>query len=171
MGLLDSTILAGAAAGVAASTVQGAIGKAEELLFLPEHEDVDWAPRLVGRLAEFAGVEVSEPTKWALGMGFHFGYGAFWGAAYSQVHRRYPVHPVVGGLAVGGFIYAITFPRWGGAVQTRTERPPRRRTRRKELVLASVTSSFGLTMALVYEALRPREEARAPDDEPANGIL
>lgn len=151
------SLLAGAAAGVIASSVQAAVGKTGDLALLPPREDMDLAPILVGRMADAADTEVSDATRWVLGTGFHYGYGAFWGAGYAAVHSRTQVPPVVGGLALGGLIYAITFPRWGGAVQTRTVPAPEERTGRMELVLAAVTSVFGLTVSFAYESLRPRD--------------
>lgn len=148
------TLARGALAGVAATTVQTLVGKGEEMLLLPPREDADIAPRLVKRLGEAIGVEPSNPTKWALGTAFHFGYGAFWGMTYAALRERRPLHPVVGGALLGGLIYAVTFPRWGGAVQTGTERRPGRRSDGMEVVAASVCLSFGVVAAFANEALR-----------------
>lgn len=151
---LASTLARGAAAGVGAAVIQAAIGKTEEKLLLPPWEDADIAPRLMERLGEMAGVEIDDATKWVLGTVFHFGYGAAWGMLYAAATEKRRVNPLLGGLALGGLIYAITFPRWGGAVQTGTERPPEARTREMELVAASVTSGFGVSTALLDQALR-----------------
>ena len=148
-----STLLRGAAAGVAASVVQAAIGKAEDLAFLPPHESADIAPRLVDRLAKKAGLEPERSTEWVLGTVFHVGYGAAWGMAYGLAQERLRLEPAVGGLLLGGLIYGITFPTWGGAVQTDTERPPEARTKRMEAVAVSVAFGFGLATALIYGEL------------------
>lgn len=148
------TLARGALAGMAATVVQTAIGKSEELLLLPPGEDSDIAPRLVERLGEAVGAEPSIPAKWVLGTLFHFGYGAFWGMGYAVLREHRPVHPVVGGALLGGLIYAVTFPRWGGAVQTGTERQPARRSNGMEVVAASVCLSYGVVAALANEALR-----------------
>lgn len=147
-------ILRGAAAGVTVSLVQAVIGKAEEKLLLPPWENTNIAPRFMARLAADLGQTLSPVERWTLGTGFHLGYGAFWGASYALIRERYPVHPVVGGTLLGGLIYFITFPRWGGAVQTQTERPPEERTSRMTFVAASVTLGFGILTALLYERLR-----------------
>lgn len=162
------SLVAGAAAGMIASSIQAAVGKTGEQALLPPREDMDLAPVLVGRVAEYANVDVSDATRWILGTGFHYGYGAFWGAAYAAVHHRTRVPPVVGGLALGGLIHAITFPRWGGAVRTHTVPAPRKRTLRMELVLASVTCTFGLTVSFAYEWLRPRDGERGHRSAPAD---
>lgn len=148
-------LLAGAAAGLVGSVVQAAIGKSEELAFLPEREDSNIAPRLMARVAEAVGEDLSTRAAWALGTVFHLGYGAGWGALYALARERRPVDPLIGGLALGGVIYAVTFPRWGGAVQTRTERSWKRRSREMEVVAASITLGFGLATAAVYERIRP----------------
>lgn len=148
----------GAAAGMAAAAVQALVGKTEEKAFLPRDGDSDLAPRLVERLADFAGTSLSHETRWAAGTVVHFGYGAAWGIAYAALRERVPVHPLVGGALLGGVIYAITFPRWGGAVKTRVVPPPGAREDRMTVFAASVTSSFGLATALLYEAARPRED-------------
>lgn len=147
-------VLAGAAAGVVGSVVQAAIGKCEEIAFLPEREDSNLAPRLVDRIAGRAGYDPPAAVEWALGTVFHLGYGATWGGLYALARERHPVDPWAGGAAMAGIIYGITFPRWGGAVQTGTERPPRRRSWGMEAVAASVTLGFGLSTALTYERLR-----------------
>lgn len=153
-------LIAGAAAGLAGSIVQAALGKAEELAFLPEWEDSNFAPRLMDRLAERTGHDLPTSAAWALGTVFHLGYGATWGALYAAARERRPVNPWIGGLALGGVIYAITFPRWGGAVHTDVERPPRRRSTAMGAVAASVTFGFGVSTALTYEAIRGAAAAR-----------
>lgn len=153
-------VLAGAAAGVVGSIVQAAIGKTEEIAFLPEREDSNLAPRLVDRLARRVGYDPSPAAEWALGTAFHLGYGATWGALYSLARERRPLDPWAGGAAMAAVIYGITFPRWGGAVQTGTERPPRRRSWGMEAVAASVTLGFGLSTALTYERIRPAGAVR-----------
>lgn len=149
-------VLAGAAAGVVGSVVQAAIGKSEELAFLPEREDSDLAPRLMDRLAEHMGHELPTPAAWALGTAFHLGYGAWWGGLYALVREHRQIHPLAGGVALGSFIYLITFPKWGGAVQTDTERPPRNRSYGMEVVAASVTLGFAISTSMLYEQIRDR---------------
>lgn len=149
------TVLAGAAAGVIGSIVQAGIGKSEELAFLPEREDSNIAPRLMDRLAGAVGEDLPTPAAWALGTAFHVGYGAVWGGLYALAREHRPIHPLFGGLAMGGIIYAITFPPWGGAVQTGTERPPKRRSWGMEVVAVSVALGFGVATAAVYERIRP----------------
>lgn len=159
-GTTEEAVL-GAAAGVLASVVQAAIGKTEEKLMLPPWEDSNIAPRLVDRVLRRAGVDdPSLAAEWVLGTGYHLAYGAAWGAAYAAVRERHPVPPLLGGALLGGLIYGITFPSWGGAVHTDTERSPHRRTRRMEVVAASVTLGFGWVTAFAYEYLRESSGAR-----------
>lgn len=149
-----SVLLKGAGAGIAATLVQTAVGKTYDALLLPPGEDSHLAPRLVDRLGRAVGADPSEPEEWALGTAFHFGYGCFWGAGYAAVRERTSIGPWLGGALLGGLIYSITFPRWGGGVRTRTVRPPERRTDRMTAFGATVTAVFGMTTALTYEALR-----------------
>lgn len=148
------TIADGAVAGCVASTGQAAIGKGLEKLVLPPHEDADIAPRMMKALGKRFGKKPSPPQKWLLGTLFHYAYGAGWGAAYALVRERTEVDPLVGGGTMGALIYGITFPRWGVATLTGTERPPRRRTARMEFVAASVAIGFGVMAAQVYESIR-----------------
>lgn len=164
MTIRPRALAAGALCGMAAAAVQAAVGKSYERLLLPPGEDSDLAPRLVHRASEEAGHDASRAEAWTAGTLFHFGYGAFWGAAYAAVRERWRVPPVAGGAALGGWIYAITFPRWGGAVQTGTVRPPGRRSSRMTGFGVAAALSFGLTTALAYEAVRPGE-----DDDDADG--
>ena len=152
---------AGAAAGVVGSIAQAAIGKAGEIAFLPEREDSNFAPRLVDRLAERVGYDPSPAAEWVMGTAFHVGYGAAWGALYALARERRRMDPWAGGAAMGALIYGITFPGWGGAVQTGTERPPRRRSWAMEVVAASVTLGFGIPTALAYERIRRAGAARS----------
>jgi len=153
---IGSVVLRGAAAGTAAAVVQAGVGTLESNVFLPDGENPNFAPRMMARVAERLGTSLSTTERWTLGTVYHHAYGAGWGVLYAVARERYRVDPVVGGLLLGGTIYGITFPRWGGAVQIDAERPPGVRTRRMEVVLASVTLSFGLATAYMYERLRSR---------------
>lgn len=154
VGITAGRLARGVAAGVAASVVQAAIGKTEEIAFLPPWEDANFAPRLVSRLAGRMGVDSSATENWAIGTLFHLGYAAWWGGLYAISRERIPLRPVPGGLLLGGLIYGITFPSWGGAVQTGTERPPEQRTWRMDVVTVSVAFGFGFCTSLLYERLR-----------------
>lgn len=180
---IRTTIVKGAAAGVAAAALQAALGKLEELLLLPPGEDADLAPILVDRLARRAGYGTSPAERWTAGTLFHFGYGAFWGAAYAVAREQRQLPPAAGGALLGTVIYLITFPRWGGAVRTSTVPHPSERSAGMAIFGVSVTASFGLATAAVYEGLRrwretgaaavslpappPRDAAPAPDRPPS----
>src|SRR5690606_9554089 len=155
-----STVLRGSTAGMVGSLVQAAVGATENALILPSHEDANIAPRLMDRLARDIGKDMPIELEWILGTLFHFGYGASWGILYSLVDEEFDLHPAIGGAAMGGIIYAITFPRWGGAVQTQVERPPETRTRRMTFVAASVALTFGVSTAYAVNALRLRPRRR-----------
>jgi hypothetical protein len=147
-------LLAGAAAGTVASLVQAAVGATQSAGFAPDGENANIAPRLMSRLANRAGARLTFTERWSLGTLYHLGYGAGWGVLYAAARERVPVHPLLGGALLGGLIYGITFPRWGGAVRLDVERDPAARTPQMEVVLASVTLSFGLSAAYLYERLR-----------------
>lgn len=154
------TMARGAAAGSFASLVQAAVGATESAVLLPEHEDANIAPRLMDRLARQVGKDLPLEAEWLLGTIFHFGYGATWGILYSLLEDELEINPAAGGAVLGTLIYGITFPRWGGAVQTDVERPPERRTDRMTFVAASVALTFGLTTAYATRALRLRARHR-----------
>lgn len=140
----------GVLAGLAGGVPQVLLAKVEEKIFLHAGEDADIGPRFVERVGERLGYQVSEDAKWLGASAFHFAYAAGWGALYALAHRARPVHPVIGGLVLGGIIYGITFPRWGGAVRTGTEQPPERRSAAMGAVLATAAFGFGLGTALFY---------------------
>lgn len=157
MKALPRDIVHGIEAGLLAGTVQVAIGKAEEIaLQLPPHESADIAPRFMRRVANAMGTDLSPVTRWLLGTAFHYGLAATWGAIYAIAYERRPLRPVLAGALLGGLIYGTTFPRWGAAVLSRTERPPERRTRRMSLVDLSVAMSFGFATALIYDRIQRR---------------
>ena len=154
------TPLTGSLAGLVAATAQVAVGKAEEVLFLPPGEDSNIAPRFVERLAEHAGESLPHSWRWVLGTLFHYGYGASWGALYAILecwlaarHRAPP--PLLGGSLLGAVLYALAFGPFGMAVQTGTERPPARRPAAKTAVAWSVALTFGLVAAALTARWRP----------------
>ncbi len=161
----------GAVAGIVAGTVQVALGKAEEVLLLPPGEDANIAPRFVQRLAEGLGSSLPHPARWVLGTLFHYGYSAAWGALYALLvaflppRRRPP--PLLGGAALGGVLWALAFSPVGAAVQTGTERSPRRRPWYEAALTWSVALVYGLvTAVLVGGAL---QRLPAPGRPPAPG--
>lgn len=150
------SIRLGVEAALAASVPQVLIPKLQERLLLRPGE-AELGPRFVQRLAAMAGRRLPEDVKWLGASAFHFGYAALWGALYALVYERRPVHPLAGGLLLGAVIYLAAFAPWGGAVQTGTEKPPGRRSARKELVLLTAPFTFSLGTALGYgRGPRPR---------------
>jgi hypothetical protein len=121
----------------------------ERLLGLPEGS-ANIGPRFIQRLGEMTSQRLSEEIRWLGAAAFHFSYSASWGAIYALAYERRPVRPEVGGLILSGLIYAVTFPNWGIATKTRTERPHRRRSWRRELLLLSPPLIFGMGTALLY---------------------
>ena len=92
-------------------------------------------------------------------MAFHFGYAAWWGAAYAGVSealgaRRVP--PLLGGGLLGAVIYTLAFSRVGMGTATGAERHPDRRGPRDWLVQMTSVLSFSLIVAYGYRALRER---------------
>ena len=159
----------GIEAGLIASVPQVLFAKAEERLLTPPGEDADIGPRFIERIARQQRLRVREDTKWLAASAFHFGYAVFWGGLYAAAYRRWRPHPLLGGTVLGALIYGITFPHWGGAVLTGTERPPHRRSWRQELILATAAMTFGLGTALLYgrgPASRDRRAENTPERRP-----
>lgn len=157
----------GIEAAVVASVPQVLLAKAEEKLLLPEGESADIGPRFVEELASRARRELPEDMKWLGASVFHFGYASFWGTLYALLQERRPTSPLAGGLLLGGFIYAITFTNWGGAVLFGGERPSRERSWRRELVLATAPLTFGLGTAFLYGRGPPDPPGAAAPEEPS----
>lgn len=148
----------GVEAAILASVPQVLLPKLEERLFLSEQESADLGPRIIERLARRFENPLPEDIKWLGASVFHFGYAALWGALYAVAYERRPVPPWLGGLGLGGLIYLITFPRWGAAVVTGIEKPPRERTWRMEAVLLTAPLVFGIGTGLLY-GRGPRRDA------------
>ena len=149
-------VTAGMAVGFLAGIPQVLAAQAVALL-LGRRERADIAPRFVQRLAEHAGQSLSRPARWTLAMAFHFGYAAWWGAAYATVvektdPRRVP--PSLGGGLLGAVIYTAAFSRIGMGTATGAESHPARRGWRDWLVQATSVLSFSLTLAFGYRGLR-----------------
>ena len=166
--LSQRPIKRGIEAALLASVPQVLLPKVEERLLLGPGEDADLGPRLVERVAHMTRRPLREDTKWLAASAFHFGYSMLWGILYALAFRRWRPHPLLGGVTLASVIWGITFPRWGGAVLTGTERPPERRSWRQELVLATAALTFGLGTALFYgrpsgrpSGRRARADARA----------
>jgi hypothetical protein len=121
----------------------------EELLGLPQGT-ANIGPIFVQRLGKMVRKKLSEEVRWLGASAFHFGYAASWGALYALAYKKRPVPPALGGLILSGVIYAATFPRWGGATQTRTAPPPERRNWRMKLLLVTPPLIFGMGTALLY---------------------
>lgn len=153
---IPAAIVYGAIAGVAASVPQAVVGKVEEILLLPPGEDSNIAPRLVDRMARRLGQNPSREEEWLMGTIFHLAYGAGWGAMYGLSARKLSPGPLLGGTTLGSVIYGLTFPRWGGAVLTDVERPPKQRTPQMTFVAWSVALTFGIATGLMYDRLSRR---------------
>ena len=151
------SIRRGVEAAVIASIPQVLLPKLQERLFLSDRESADVGPHFIEALADKANQPLPEDVKWLAASAFHFGYASMWGTLYALAYERRPVKPWVGGLALATLIHGITFPRWGLAVLTGSEDPPRDRTWRMEVVLATAPLVFGLGTALLY-GRGPRRE-------------
>lgn len=158
-----SVLRRGVEAAMVASVPQVLIAKLEEHLFL-DGESADLGLHLIEALGRRFRRRVPEDLKWLAASAFHFGYAAAWGGAYALLYERKPVSPLLGGLLLGGVIYGVTFPPWGGAVLLGSEEPPKRRSARMELVMSSAAFTFGFGTALLYgrgpEAVVPEPETR-----------
>lgn len=140
----------GVEAAMVASVPQVLLPKLEEYLFLSGRGEADLGPHLIDAVAARTRLPLPEDLRWLGASTFHFGYAAFRGALYALLHERKPMSPWKGGLGLAALIYMITFPPWGGAVLLGAEPPPRQRSWRKELVLATAPLVFGLGTALLY---------------------
>jgi hypothetical protein len=121
----------------------------EKLLDLPQGS-ANIGPQFVQRLGEMVRKKLSEEVRWLGASAFHFGYAALWGALYALAYKKRPLPPALGGLLLSTAIYAVTFPRWGGATRTRTTPPPEWRDWRMELLLITPPLIFGMGTALLY---------------------
>ncbi len=153
---LRSQLGKGVLAGLMAGVPQVVLTQIEAGLSDQPRSRADIGPRFVQRVAQQLGTSLSPPLQWLFATAFHFGYAAQWGATYVLLRERGHTPPLAGGLLLAAVIYAAAFSRWGAATQTRTERPPHRRSHRETLVHAIAATSFSLSTAYLYEWLRPR---------------
>lgn len=145
-----SSLRRGVEAGLVASVPQVVVPQIEERLLDLPRGTASLGPRFIEQLARRARRRVAEDEKWLAASSFHFGYAALWGALYALAYERRPIPPWIGGALLSAGIWAITFPRWGGAVRTGTELPPRHRSWQREVVLTTAPVLFGLGTALLY---------------------
>lgn len=165
MHALIRTILAGAGAGAAGGIAQPLIGKLEEALFFPKRDDTNVPLHFVNALADRVGVKLPAGAAWTSAAGFHVGYALFWGTTYALLREKKAFSPLVGGLGLGGVLYAMAFSRIGAGVQSGAEPHPDARPWRYWLLHTTMPLTFGLTTAFVYERLR--RLGRKQGDEPA----
>lgn len=145
-----ASIRRGAETGLIASVPQVLGTQLEESLLKLPKGSASIGPRFIQRLGKLSRQKLSEETRWLGASAFHFGYAATWGVLYALAYKKRPLHPALGGLLLSGTIYVITFPNWGAATLTRTERPHKRRGWRRELLLLTPPIIFGMGTALLY---------------------
>ena len=144
---------AGLLAGLAASTVQSAIGFFIDRALLPTRHDNNIAPRLVHRSSRRVGYRSSPAQDWLLGVLFHFFYGAGWGALYGPVRAHLRAPRLALGGALGGLLYLLAFSRIGLGTRTGTEEPPDRRPLHKQLALVAVAFTDASALARLYDPI------------------
>lgn len=105
------------------------------------------ADKLIDRL----GLDLSEPQRKTVGMGFHYGLGMAWGPVYTLMARRSGMNPVVAGLLTGAAMSIIAdefmTPAMGASAPNR-DYPPVTHVRGFVAHLA-----FGLGVAATAELL------------------
>lgn len=158
---LGDAMLRGALAGAIGAAAMMVARKLEAKALLPPGNLDEPVPeKVVDTLAGKAGVELSHTESVAAGMGVHLAFSALVGALYGAAESRVDVNPVVGGLALGGAIFAMTYPSWGLLPQIGAQEPIFQSSIEKTAVPIGTHAVFGLTTALAFDALERRATGR-----------
>jgi uncharacterized membrane protein YagU involved in acid resistance len=148
-------LIAGALSGFVATAPMTAV---MESLFrrLPRVEQYPLPPsEITAVLTGKTGLEppLESREHLALTLASHFGYGTAAGAGYGLLGSRLPLPATLRGVLYGLAMWASSYVGWlplAGVLRPATEHP----ARRTALMLAAHVV-WGLTLALVYELLRP----------------
>lgn len=147
------SVLAGSAAGCAATAPMTAVMEGVRRLLPPDQQDPLPPRQITDRAAAAVGLDddLSEDQKEAATAAAHFGFGASAGAAYGLVAPHLPFGPVGNGIGYGLVVWAGSFFGWLPA--TGLYKQPENEPAGRHLKMAVSHVVWGATLGLIHHAL------------------
>ncbi len=152
------SVAAGALKGAAASLIGGLVlravwGAGQGLL--PANEKLPSPTgETVKKLAEKRGVTLSSGQQQAATLGMYGAVMLGWGAVFGAAQARFSPPLLASSLALGGWIYALNFPKATGVLpKTGVLKPPGEQTTGQAAVPIAAHAAFGLATAAAYRVL------------------
>ena len=159
---LGDAMLKGAVAGAIGAVAMMAAWKLEkETILPPDNLEEPPSEKIVDNLADRAGVHLSDAESLTAGVGLNLVASALVGALYGAAESRADVSPVLGGLALGGAVFALCYPSWGLLPQLGIQQPIFQSSLEATAVPIGANAVFGLTTALAFDALAGRRDHHA----------
>lgn len=152
-GLADAAVK-GALAGMVGGMVMRAVLEAEQRALLPEEQRMEPPPKkIVQKVEEAQGMELSPGQERAAAVGVHMGYSAGWGAVHGMGSAVLGLPTVPHGLLLGALVYYTSMGPSGFLTKMGITSSPMLQPLRKAAIPVGAHIAYGLTTAVVYEAL------------------
>ncbi len=108
----------------------------------------------VKKLAEQRGVTLSDAQQRAATLGMYSAVMLGWGAVFGAAQARFSPPLLASSLALGGWIYALNFPKATGVLpRTGVLKPPSEQTTAQAALPVAAHVAFGLATAAAYRAI------------------
>lgn len=149
--------LKGAAAALLGGLVLRAVWGAGQALLRPNERLPSPTGETVKQLAAKRGVTLSDRQQQAATVGVYSAAMLGWGAVFGAAQARFAPPLVASSLALGGWIYALNFPKATGVLaRTGVLKPPSEQTPGQAALPVVAHAAFGLATAAAYRALDRR---------------
>lgn len=154
---LGEAALKGALAGLVGGAVLRAVWEAGQRALPAGQRLPSPTDEMVRTLAARRGARLSPGQTRAASLGMYSGVMLGWGAAFNVLGTRLGVPPLPQGLALGGWIYALNFPKATGVLPRKGILPaPSEQAPAQAAVPIAAHAAFGLATAAVLSALDDR---------------
>lgn len=152
-GLAEAAVK-GALAGMVGGMAMKMVMEMEQRALLPEGQRQTPPPKkVVQKVEEAQGVELSPAQEQMAAMGVHMGYSAFWGAVHGVGSRILGIPTPVHGLLLGGLVYYSSMSKSGFLTKMGVTEPPMQQPLRQAAIPMGAHVAFGLATAAAYDAL------------------
>ena len=146
--------LKGAAAALVGGIVLRAVWGAGQALLPADQKLPSPTDETVKQLAAKRGATLSDAQTRAASLGVYSAVMLGWGAVFGAAQARFDPPLLASSLALGGWIYALNFPKATGVLpKTGVLKPPSEQTTGQAALPVAAHVAFGLATAAAYRAL------------------